>query len=86
MSKMMGQEFSEFNNQAQCGIAELGNLITGRASIKLSQTGFESNISPPTMLLCSGDHVSTLDLPRLVVPLMGEPGDITIHLAIRGVS
>jgi CheY-specific phosphatase CheX len=32
---------------AQSGIAELANVITGRASVKLSQAGYEATISPP---------------------------------------
>src|SRR5512146_548255 len=37
VSKMMSQKFEEFDALAQSGIAELGNVITGRATIKLSQ-------------------------------------------------
>ncbi len=40
VSKMMGQEFTDFDNLAQSGIAELGNVITGRATVKLSKEGF----------------------------------------------
>jgi chemotaxis protein CheX len=82
-SSMMGEKFDNLDSLAQSGIAELGNVITGRASIKLSQAGFESNISPPTLLLGRGAMISTLDFPRLVVPLKGECGLMMIHLALR---
>jgi chemotaxis protein CheX len=68
---------------AQSGIAELGNVITGQASIKLSQAGYEVKISPPTLLLGPGTSVSTLDLPRLVIPLTGADEAIGLHLALR---
>jgi chemotaxis protein CheX len=51
--------------------------------VKLSQSGFQSTISPPTMLLGKGATISTLDFPRVVVPLTGQIGKISIHLALR---
>jgi len=82
VSVILGEEIREIDGLAQSGIAELGNVITGRASVKLSQSGFESTISPPTLMVGKGAMISTLDLPRLVVPLEGEPGKIMIHLAL----
>jgi len=83
VSRMMGQKCSEFDNLAQSGIAELGNVISGRASINLSQAGIQTNISPPTMVIGKGVQISTLDFPRIVVPLKTELGDLTVHLALR---
>lgn len=82
-SKMLGENLNEMNSLAQSGIAELGNVITGRASVKLSQSGFQSTISPPTLLMGKDAIISTLDFPRVVVPLASSIGRITIHLALR---
>ncbi|GAG41187.1 unnamed protein product, partial [marine sediment metagenome] len=41
-STMLGEQLESFNTLAQSGVAELGNVITGRASIKLSEAGFEA--------------------------------------------
>jgi chemotaxis protein CheX len=82
VSGILGEEIKELNQLAQSGIAELGNVITGRASVKLSQSGFESTISPPALMVGRGATISTLDLPRLVVPLEGAPGKMIIHLAL----
>jgi chemotaxis protein CheX len=46
VSKIMGQEFKEFDSLAQSGVDELWNVISGRATIKFSQAGFDANISP----------------------------------------
>jgi len=81
--RMMNEKFASFIELAQSGIAELGNVITGRASVKLSHNGYESTISTPTMLLGRGATISTLDFPRLVVPLNSEHGSLEIHLALR---
>jgi chemotaxis protein CheX len=83
VSKMMGEELSEFDSLAQSGIAELGNVITGRASVKLSLAGYEATISPPTLIIGKGSQISTLDFPRLVVPLSSTLGTITVHIALR---
>ncbi len=83
VSKMMGDEINEFSSLVQSGVAELGNVITGRASVKLSQEGFEATISPPTLIIGKGSQISTLDFPRLVVPLSSECGSIVVQLAIR---
>lgn len=83
VSRMMGQSFAEFDSLAQSGIAELGNVITGRASIKLAEAGFVSNISPPTLVRGSGIRITTLDFPRILVPLISESGNIVVNLALR---
>jgi chemotaxis protein CheX len=83
VSRVMGQEFTEMDNLAQSGIAELGNVITGQATIKLSEAGFASNISPPTLIQGKGTQISTLDFDRIIVLLNTEVGDFTVHLALR---
>jgi chemotaxis protein CheX len=83
VSYIMGQEFTEFGSLAQSGVAELGNVITGQATVKLSQAGYQSNISPPALISGRGVQISTLDFPRIVVPLSTEMGPMTIHLALR---
>lgn len=82
-SHMLGEKFEAFDNLAQSGIAELGNVITGRASVKLASAGYEANMSPPTLLVGKGSLISTLDRPRLIVPFTSDAGPLTIHLALR---
>lgn len=82
ISVILGEKLEEMDALAQSGIAELGNVITGRASVKLSKTGLESTISPPTLMIGKGAMISTLDIPRLVMPLRGEPGNIIINIAL----
>jgi chemotaxis protein CheX len=83
VSRVMGQEFTEFDNLAQSGVAELGNVITGRATVNLSQAGYSADISPPTLIQGKGTSVSTLDFARVSVPLHTEIGDVVAHLALR---
>ena len=83
VSRIMGQEFTEFDGLAQSGIGELGNVITGRAAVKLSQAGYDANISTPTLIIGKGAQISTLDFSRIVVPLQTRAGEMVVHLAIR---
>jgi chemotaxis protein CheX len=83
VSKIMEQDFAELNSLAQSGVAELGNVISGQATIRFSEAGYKSNISPPMVLTGKGTTISTLDFPRIVVPLGTQYGDFTVHLALK---
>src|SRR6185437_5145099 len=83
VSRMMGQEFPEFDALAQSGIAEIGNVITGRAAVLLAEAGFPSNLAPPMLIIGRGTMLSTLDVQRLVIPLTTEFGSIEIQVALR---
>jgi chemotaxis protein CheX len=83
VSCMMGDTLCDMDELAQSGIAELGNVITGRASIKLAQAGYECNISTPTVILGADTRIATPELQLLAVPLQTQYGDIDILLALR---
>src|SRR5688572_29238786 len=44
---LLGEPFAGFTPLAQSGIAELGNVITGRATGKLAEDGCDASLSPP---------------------------------------
>jgi chemotaxis protein CheX len=83
VSKMMGQDFDELDALAQSGIAELGNVITGRAAVLLSEAGFTSDLAPPMLIVGRGSMISTLDVQRLVIPMDTEFGSIEIQVALK---
>ena len=83
VSRMVGQEFQEFDELAQSGIAELGNVISGQAATKLSNAGYEAQISVPTLITGRGVTISTINFQRLIVPLQTDVGSMEIHLALR---
>lgn len=82
-SVLMGEKLYALDELVQSGIAELGNVITGQASMRLAEAGFESNISTPSLIIGRGASISTLAYPRLVVPLTTKIGSLTIHLSLR---
>jgi chemotaxis protein CheX len=86
VSKMMGEEFTEFNALAQSGIGELGNVITGRAGVLLSEAGYQSNITPPALVVGKGTMITTLDLNRLVFPLDTGLGSLEIQVILKAAA
>lgn len=83
VSSMMGKRYLLFDDLAKSGIAELGNVITGRASILLAEAGYPSKIAPPVMMVGRGTMISTLRIPRLVIPLEIGHGTIEVHVALQ---
>jgi chemotaxis protein CheX len=83
VSRIIGQTFDEFDSLAQSGIGELGNVISGKATVNLAKTGMETTISPPTLIVGKDAQISTLDFSRIVVPIDSEVGQIVVHLAVR---
>ncbi|GIW15608.1 MAG: chemotaxis protein CheX [Dehalococcoidia bacterium] len=84
-SRMIGEPIQQFDALPQSAIAELANMITGQASIALERNGFPSDMSPPVLLLGKGSSIATLNLTRLVVPLVVSFGEFTIDIAIKEV-
>ena len=83
VSRMMGQDFDEFDALAQSGIAEIGNVITGRAAVSLSEAGFPSDLAPPMLLVGRNTMISTLDVQRLVIPIETDLGKVEIQVALK---
>jgi chemotaxis protein CheX len=80
--RMIGEKRPEFDELSQSAIAELGNMITGRAATRLANSGFPSNLCPPGLILGKGSLFSTFDLPRLIVPFNTELGLFEVQVAL----
>jgi len=83
VSLMLGEEQAEFDELAQSGIAEMGNVITGVVTTYLAEAGYRCSISVPTLIVGKGMMLSTLDFKRMVVPLTTTLGNMSIHIALR---
>lgn len=85
VSRMLGQEVAELDDVGQSGIAELGNVISGRATTLLADAGYPGNIAPPVVIVGNGTMISTLDIQRLIVPLTTACGLVEVQVALREV-
>jgi chemotaxis protein CheX len=83
VGRMMNQEFKELDALARSGIGELGNVITGRAGVLLERAGIVADIAPPMLIVGRGGILSSLDIPRLMVPLQTRAGMIDMQIALR---
>jgi chemotaxis protein CheX len=83
VARMLQQDFPEFDDLAQSGIAEMGNCITGRAAVLLAEAGFTSDLTPPMLILGRGTVINTLDMQRLIIPLETEFGEIEVQVALK---
>lgn len=82
-SGMLGQRIPIFDKMAESAVAELGNMITGRASALLEDAGYHCKITPPTLIIGRGTIISTTPFQRLVVPLVTKYGELTIAVALK---
>lgn len=84
-SKMLGgQAVPEFDQLAASAIAELGNMISGSSSNQLFQSGFKTDITPPTIVKGPNISMSNFDIPTLVIPLMvPDVGELEIAVSLR---
>lgn len=83
VSRMLGEEKYEFDELAQSGIAEMGNVITGVVTTYFAEDGYNCSISVPTLVMGKGTMLSTLDFKRTVIPLTTTIGNMSIHIALR---
>ena len=83
VGQMMGRRFDELDALARSGVGELGNVITGRAGVLLERAGISADIASPMLIVGRGGVLSSLDIPRLLVPLQTGSGPIDLQIALR---
>lgn len=81
-SIMVGESQPELSELGLSALAELGNLIAGGSTVELERLGYPSDITPPTIMIGRKSRLSTLGLPRFVIPLATPGGDVNIHVAV----
>jgi len=67
----------------ESGAAEIGNMITGRASMELEKQGYSCEITPPVVLLGRNILISTVAFNRLEIPFDLSTGRVVLHVALR---
>lgn len=73
----------EFKKLLRSAIAELGNLISGRAITYLLKMGYNSKITPPKIYIGQGVPLIPYDVVTFVIELETIYGDFVINLAIE---
>lgn len=83
VSRLLGMPKEEFDPLSESAIAELGNVIAGRATGLFEEEGILCTISPPTVITGSKTCISSPSLNRLVIPLESDVGAIQMAVALR---
>jgi len=82
-SRMLGHPLKEFDEMSKSAIAELGNIISGHAATLFEKRKIACAISPPSLIIGKGTRIQTVGIPRLVIPLEIEFGEIEIGVSLR---
>ncbi len=77
---MMFEEVSELDEMAISALCELGNMISGQATILLSQGGAKSDITPPSIVMGSSVFAAWYGIRAMTVALDMSVG--TVHLTV----
>jgi len=80
-SIMVDEPLAELNEMGLSALAELGNLIAAGAAIELERLNYPCDITPPTLMVGRRSRLSTLGLPRFVIPLTTAGNEMRIHVA-----
>lgn len=83
ISATLGEAVPYFDHMVESGVAEMGNVIAGRAMVEMENNGYDCRISPPTVLIGRGVVVSTVNIKGLCVPLECEHGRLQIWVALQ---
>lgn len=83
VEKMMpGVPFNEFDRMARSAIGELSNMITGMASISLSEMGVNIDISPPSIIIGEEIYFIISPIQSLAVSVKTKVGRIEVNIEI----
>ncbi|HEX2948516.1 MAG TPA: chemotaxis protein CheX [Armatimonadota bacterium] len=80
-SAMIGTQQVTFDEMAVSAISELGNIISGNATMHLVEAGIMCDITPPTVIRGINVEIGT-QIPALVIPLYTKCGRIDINVAV----
>ena len=81
--EMTGERKVFYDETCESAIAELGNVISGRAMALLEDQGIHCTISPPTVITGRGTIISAVNMRRLIVPLHTRLGTLDIAISLR---
>lgn len=83
-SRMLGQSVISFDQLAASAIAELGNKICTDSLAMLHDSGFECDITPPTIIRGTSVRISTMGIPALVIPLkLEDVGVFEVNVSLQ---
>lgn len=80
---MMGMPVDTIDEMGRSAIGELSNMITGHASMELSQKGYEVNITPPDVRVQQDGLGDINKNETIAVNLETSLGIVEVNLALQ---
>jgi chemotaxis protein CheX len=80
---MMGMPVDAIDEMGKSAIGELSNMITGHASMELSQKGYEVNITPPDVRVQEGGIRGINIIETIAVNLETSVGIVEVNIALN---
>ena len=77
---MMVESLPELNEMAVSALSELANMISGNATILISESGANSDITPPSITMGSAVVASWYGIRAMTTPIIMSKG--TLHLTV----
>ncbi len=81
--KLNEESMKSFNSLARSTIAELANMVTGRAVTKLDKEGLAFNFTPPTIITGENLSIYEADMEALIIPIDTGIGVLEINIAFK---
>ncbi|MGC9193873.1 MAG: chemotaxis protein CheX [Syntrophobacteraceae bacterium] len=82
VSSLLGERFTEVNQQVRDAVGELTNMICGDGRRRLAEGGFSLQAGIPTIVSGKNHVISHIaNGPRLAVPFQTANGDFMIEVA-----
>lgn len=82
-TEMNGEPMPGLNDLVRSTINELANMISGNATAKLSENGYNCDITPPTFIVgVDSELYAHKGMQHIVIPLKSKCGTIILSLAV----
>lgn len=76
----------ELGTMARSALAEMTNMVTGRAITLLVDSGYSVDFSPPTLFMGREIQIPESDVPAILIPFQTQFGYLHLNVAIKEVE
>ena len=82
---MLGEKFTEIDDEIVDLVGELTNMVTGGAKAMLDEKGFDFDMSTPTVIRGKGQQISHVGISGsvIVIPFNTEVGDFYVEVCFK---
>lgn len=80
---MMGANVDQMDEMGRSAIGEFANMVTGNASILLSNSGLEVDITPPSIIFGSDIYFIISSVETLTIDMDTSLGKIEVNIGLE---